>query len=84
MSLSGAVFTDIASCDQLSPMVSVLWQPHSRLMLQAARCLAALRWALPSLISFYEALHKQTCEHRAPTRQLEYPYSTSFTGSELI
>ena len=40
MSLSGTVyvqiFTDMALCDQLSPMVSLLWQPHSRLMVQAA------------------------------------------------
>lgn len=82
MSLSGAVFTGIASCDQLSPMVSLLWQPHSRMMLQAARCFAALRRALPSLRTFYEALDEQNREHLAPTRQLEYPYSTSFTGAE--
>ena len=78
MSLSGAVFTTIATCDQLSPMVSLLWQPHSRLMLQAARCFAAIRKALPSLRSFYEALDQQALEHQAPQRQLEIPYSASY------
>ena len=36
MSLSGAVFSDVLICDQLSPMVLLLWQPHSPLLLQAA------------------------------------------------
>ncbi len=80
MSLSGAVYTDMALCDQLSPMVSLLWQPHSRLMVQAARCFAAIRNALPSLRSFYEALDQQALEQQEPTRQLEYPYKTSFVG----
>ena len=75
MSLSGTVYTDMALCDQLSPMVSLLWQPHSRLMVQAAKCFAAIRKALPSLRSFYEALEQQE-----PTRQLEYPYTTAFIG----
>ncbi|KAL0047747.1 hypothetical protein WJX82_010836 [Trebouxia sp. C0006] len=80
MSLSGAVYTDMALCGQLSPMVSLLWQPHSRLMVQAARCFAAIRNALPSLRSFYEALDQQALEQQEPTRQLEYPYKTSFVG----
>lgn len=82
MSLSGAVFTTIATCDQLSPMISLLWQPHSRLMLQAARCFAAIRKALPSLRSFYEELDEEALKHQAPKRQLEYPYSASFTGPQ--
>ena len=82
MSLSGAVFTTIATCDQLSPMISPLWQPHSRLMLRAARCFAALRKALPSLRSFYEALDQEALGHQAPKRQLEYPYSASFIGPQ--
>ena len=81
MSLSGAVFTTQAICDQLSPMVSLLWQPHSRLMMQAARCFAAIRRALPSLRSFYEAVDRQALGTGAPTRQLEYPYPTGFTGT---
>ena len=80
MSLSGAVFTTKAICDQLTPMVSLLWQPHGRLMMQAARCFAAIRKALPSLCRFYEALHHQAFEQQAPLRQLDYPYPTSFTG----
>ena len=82
MSLSGAVFTTIATCDQLSPMISLLWQPHSRLMLQAARYFAAIRKALPTLRSFYEALDQEALEHQAPKRQLEYPYSASFMGPQ--
>ena len=82
MSLSGAVYTDMALCDQLSPMVSLLWQPHSRLMVQAAKCFAAIRKALPSLRSFYEALDKQAMQQQELTRQLENPYATSFIGSQ--
>ena len=82
MSVSGAVFTDIATCDQLSPMVSLLWQPHSRLMLQAARCFSAIRKALPSLCKFYEALNQEALQHQAPKRQLEYPYPAKFTGPQ--
>lgn len=65
-----------------SPMISLLWQPHSRLMLQAARCVAATRKALPSLRRFYEALDQEVLEHQAPRRQLEYPYSASFIGPQ--
>ena len=43
MSLSGSVFSACSICDQLTPMVSLLWMPHSPLMLQAARCFGALR-----------------------------------------
>lgn len=82
LSLSGAVFSDMATCDQLSPMVSLLWQPHSRLMVQAARCFAAIRKALPSLRSFYEALDREAPRQQVPTRQLEYPYSASFIGPQ--
>lgn len=78
MSVSGAVFTDIATCDQLSPMISLLWQPHGRLMLQAAQCFSAL----PSLRKFYEALNQEALQDQAPKRQLEYPYATKFTGSQ--
>ena len=56
MSFSGAVFADLAICDQLTPMVSLLWQPHSPLMLQAARCFTALRAALLGLRTFYDFL----------------------------
>ncbi len=82
MSLSGAVLADMALWDQLTPMVSLLWQPHSHLMLQAARCFAAIRRAFPQLRSFYEAMDQQDREHQAPQRQLEYPYSTSFAGPQ--
>ena len=82
ISLSGAVFTTIATCDQLSPMMSLLWQPHSRLMLQAARCFAAIRTALPSLRRFYEALDQEVLQRQAPKRQLEYPYPTSIIGPQ--
>jgi len=84
MSLSGAVFTSIAICDQLSPMVSLLWQSRSRLMLQAAQCFAVMRKAFSSLRTFYEALDLEALEHQAPKRQLEYPYSTSFIGPQGI
>lgn len=57
MSLSGAVFSNAFICDQLSPMVSLLWQPHSPLMLQAAQCFTALRSALPELIAHYGSIH---------------------------
>jgi len=80
MSLSGAVFSDLASCDQLSPMVSLVWQPHSRLMFQAAQCFFALRKALPSLRSFYTALDQEALDCQAPRRQLTFPYPTSFTS----
>ena len=59
MSFSGAVFADRAIYDQLTPMVSLLWQPHSPLMLQAARCFTALRAALLSLRSFYDILYEE-------------------------
>ena len=52
MSLSGAVFSNVVVCDQLTPMVSLLWQPHSPLMLQAARPCFALRMALPRLLAY--------------------------------
>ena len=82
MSISGAVFTDIATCDQLSSMVSLLWQPHSRLMLQAARCFSAIRKALPRLCNFYEALDQEELNHQAPKRQLQYPYPTELIGPQ--
>jgi hypothetical protein len=78
MSLSGAVFGKQAMCDPLSPMVSLLWLPHSPLMLQAARCFAALRRALPVLDHFYDSLELL---QQPPARQLEYPYPCSFTDS---
>ena len=76
MSLSGSVFSACAICDQLTPMVSLLWLPHSPLMLQAARCFGAVRKALRSLENLYIALSKQT----EPGRQLEYPYPNTFTA----
>ena len=82
MSISGAVFTDIATCDHLSSMVPLLWQPHSRLMLQAARCFSAIRKALPRLCTFYEALDQEELNHQAPKRQLQYPYPTDFIGPQ--
>jgi len=82
MSVYGAVFIDIATCDQLSPMVSLLWQPHSRLMLQAARCFSAIQNALSSLRKFHEALNQEALQHQAHKRQLDYPYPTKFTGSQ--
>ena len=83
LSLSGAVFSNVAVCDPLSPMVSLLWLPHSPLMLQAARCFAAIRRALPALDHFYDSLEGQ---QQPPSRQLEYPYPCSFMdgrGSEV-
>lgn len=56
MSFSGAVFADLAIYDQLTPMVSLLWQPHSPLLLQTARSFTALRAALLSLRCFYDIL----------------------------
>ena len=73
MSLSGAVFSDVIACDQLSPMVSLLWQPDSDLMLQAAKCFAAFRNALPKLVKFYDDAHSHALE-----RQLLFPYPTTF------
>ncbi len=77
MSLSGAVFSNMLICDQLSPMVSLLWQPHSPLMLQAARCFAGLRKAIPSLVEFYDSVQSQTV-----ARQLSFPYPTSFITTQ--
>ena len=59
MSLSGAVFSNVVVCAQLTPMVSLLWQPHSPLMLQAARCFAAVRMALPRLLAYYDSVQSQ-------------------------
>ena len=78
MSISGAVFGRTAMCDPLSPMVSLLWLPHSPLMLQAARCFAAIRRALPALDAFYDSLH---LAEQPPTRQLDFPYPCSFRSS---
>ncbi|KAL3157238.1 hypothetical protein ABBQ38_001475 [Trebouxia sp. C0009 RCD-2024] len=77
MSLSGAVFSNVVVCDQLTPMVSLLWQPHSPLMLQAARCFAALRMALPRLLAYYDSVQSQ-----ALRQQLDFPYPTSFIASD--
>ena len=77
MSLSGAVFSNMLICDQLSPMVSLLWQPHSPLTLQAARCFAALRKAIPRLVEFYDCVQSQTV-----ARQLSFPYPTSFVTTQ--
>ncbi len=77
MSLSGAVFSNVVVCDQLTPMVSLLWQPHSPLMLQAARCFAAVRMALPRLLAYYDSVQSQ-----ALRQQLDFPYPTSFTASD--
>ncbi len=79
MSFSGAVFADLAIYDQLTPMVSLLWQPHSPLMLQAARCFTALRAALLSLRSFYDILDEEDQAKRPLQRQLLYPYPAAFT-----
>ena len=76
MSLSGSVFSACAICDQLTPMVPLLWLPHSPMMLQAARCFGALRRALRSLESFYISLSRRT----EPDRQLQYPYPNTFTA----
>ena len=78
-SFSGAVFADRAICDQLTPMVSLLWQPHSPLMLQAARCFTALRSALLSLRSFYDQLDAEAKAKQPLQRQLLYPYPAEFT-----
>ena len=79
MSFSGAVFADRGICDQLTPMVSLLWQPHSPLVLQAARCFTALRAALLSLQSFYDILYDEAQAKRPLQRQLLYPYPATFT-----
>ena len=79
MSLSGAVFSDVLICDQLSPMVSLLWQPHNPLMLQAARCFMALRLALPRLAAYYDSVHLL-----ATPRQLDFPYPTSFFTTQGV
>ena len=77
MSLSGAVFSNVVVCDQLTPMVSLLWQPHSPLMLQAARRFAALRMALPRLLAYYDSVQSLGLR-----QQLDFPYPTSFTASD--
>lgn len=79
MSFSGAVFTDLAIRDQLTPTVSLLWQPHSSLMLQAARCITALRAALLSLRTFYDILDAEAKAKQQLQRQLLYPYPAAFT-----
>ncbi len=79
MSFSGAVFADRAICDQLTPMVSLLWQPHSPLMLQAARCFTALRAALLSLRFFYDFVYDEAQAKRPLQRQLLSPYPAAFT-----
>ena len=76
MSLSGAVFSNVVVCDQLTPMVSLLWLPHSPLMLQSARCFAALRMALPRLLAYYDRVQSQVL-----SQQLDFPYPTTFTAS---
>ncbi|KAL0035626.1 hypothetical protein WJX79_004059 [Trebouxia sp. C0005] len=76
VSLSGAVFSNVVVCDQLTPMVSLLWQPHSPLMLQAARCFAAVRMALPRLLAYYDSVQSQPLR-----QQLDFPYPTSFLAS---
>ena len=77
MSFSGAVFSNVVVFDQLTPMVSLLWQPHSPLMLQAARCFAALRMALPRLLAYYDSVQSQVLR-----QQLDFPYPTNFTASD--
>ena len=77
MSLSGAVFSNVMVCDQLTPMVSLLWQPHSPLMLQAARCFAALRMALPRLFAYYDSVQSLVLR-----QQLDFPYPKSFPASD--
>lgn len=77
MSLSGAVFSNVVVCDQLTPMVSLLWQPHSPLMLQAAQCFAALRMALPRLLAYYDSVQSLVLR-----QQLDFPYPTSFPASD--
>ena len=72
MSLSGSVFAACSLCDQLTPMVSLLWMPRSPLMLQAARCFGALRKALRTLSQFYLNINN------APSRRMEYPYPNTF------
>lgn len=78
MSLSGAVFGREALCDPLTPMVSLLWLPHSPLMLQAARCFAAIRRALTDLVRFYDSL---SAVQPPPEDQLSYPYPCSYTDA---
>lgn len=78
LSVSGAVFGEYAICDPLTPMLSLLWLPHSPLMLQAAKCFGALRRALPSLKSFYDTV----AEVVVTTRQVEFPYVTYFETQE--
>ena len=79
MSLSGAVFGKEALCDPLTPMVSLLWLPHSPLMLQAARCFAAIRRALRDLDAFYSSL--SAVQQPPPEDQLSYPYPCSYTDT---
>jgi hypothetical protein len=74
LSLSGAVFGECAVCDPLTPMISLLWLPHSPLMTRAARCFGALRKALPALECFYNDMASVLI----PTRQLDFPYPTSY------
>lgn len=80
--LCESVCTDITLCDQLSSMVSPLWQPHSHLGLPPAWCFAALRKALASLGSFFKVLDEQAGSTGCPNGSLEHPYLTSFTESK--
>ena len=79
ISFSGAVFADLAIYDQLTPMVSLLWQPHSPFMLQAACCFTTLRLALLNLRSFYDILDEESQTKRPLQRQLSYLYLAEFT-----
>lgn len=79
VSFSGVVFADLAVYDQLTPMLSLLWQPHSPLMLQAARCFTALRAALLRLRTFYDILDAEAKAKQPLQRQLLYPNPAAFT-----
>lgn len=93
MSLSGACFSDRLICDQLTPMVSLLWLPHSVLMLQAARCFLAIRNALPLLLLHYDSLRTSRVPERLGevgttyqlgSKQFEFPYPVDYTTSECV
>jgi len=79
MSLSGFVLSECAICDQLTPMMSLLWMPHNPLMLMAARSFGALRKGIASLKIFYQNLLISP-----PSRQLQYPYHNTFKINEEV
>ena len=69
MNLSGAVFSNVLVCNQLTPMVSVVTIQS----FDAARCFAALRMALPRLLAYYDRIQSDVMR-----QQLDFPYPSGY------